>query len=351
MSLFAKKPAVAPAPNVNKETTAIDLGSAYVKIAVTDKNGQITQTVIAANPLGFAVPTKNTQIEPLANLLKNIFLEYKLPRRNVALAMSEKFVSTEVIEIPYLTDSELASSINWQAQQYIPIPQEELVLNYQVLFRPDKKDAGSQNMRVLLVGINRTNVNNLIAAYKQAGLEPTVMETESLATLRHYQNDDPNSSAMIVNFGASGMDLTLLHDNEIAYVISHQTGSDMITKALMSTFNLTHDKADEYKMAYGIDSSFAQGRIAQAIVPIAQTILTDIKNTLTFYNNKNVANPVKSLILTGGGVQMPGFKELLSVNLNTPAVILDTFANLNGQIPENNHAMFPVATGLIKRKQ
>ena len=334
-----------------QEVVAVDLGTSKIKIIVTGKAGEITKTVIADNPLGYSVPTKATQVEPLANLLRDIFGQNKLPRTNLALAMPERHVSTQVISIPTLTDSELATSISWQAQQYIPIPTEELVLNYQVLYRPEKKDAATTDMRVLLAGIKQDDLNNLTAAYKQASLEPTVLETESIATLRHLPADlSNNASSLIINFGAGGVDTIIVSGSELTMAMSHPTGSTMITKALMATFNLTYEKAEEYKLAYGVDTRYGEGKIAQAIVPILQNILGDIRNTITFYNNKNPVSAINKIFLSGGGALMPGFPELLAANLNIEIQPLDIFATLTGEIPENNQLIFGVAGGLTKRK-
>lgn len=334
------------------EVVAVDLGSSKIKIVVTGTQGEITKTLVLPNPLGYSVPTKTTQIEPLVAFLKDTFDQNHLPKTNLALSMPEHFVSTQVISIPTLTDSELASSINWQAQQYIPIPAEELILNYQVLFRPDKKDSATKEMRVLLAGIKKDDFNYLTSTYKQAGLTPTVLETETISALRHLPETlTDDSSSMILNFGASGIDLIIVRGTEIAMSISHQTGSTMITKALMNTFNLPFEKAEEYKQLYGIDARHAEGKIAQAIVPIIQTILGDIKNTLSFYNGKNPIQPINRLFIGGGGSLMPGFPELLAANLNLEILPLDVFAGFSGELPDKDQLLYIVAGGLAKRKK
>jgi type IV pilus assembly protein PilM len=337
--------------NTVTESVAVDLGSSLVKIIVTDKKGAIVKTVVATNTLNYSLPLKPNQIDGVSTLLKQIFDENKLPKKNVLIAMPERYVATQVIEIPTLTDAELASSVPWQAQQYIPIPKEDLNLNYQVLYRPDKKDVGVQNMRVLLAGISQTNLNNLVSAYTHAGLETSVVETESIATLRHLPADDnSDGSSLVINFGGSGMDLTVVRGNELTMVVSHQTGSNMITKALINTFNLPVDKAEEYKRAYGFDARHAEGKIANAIVPAAQIILNNIKNAISFYNAKNSLQIISKVYLCGGGVLTPGFPELLATNLGIEVTPLDVFANLTGALPEKDHLLFPVAAGLTKRK-
>ncbi len=336
--------------NSNLEAVAIDLGSALVKIIVTDKHGKISQNLVINNNLGFSVPMNQTQADSLSSFIGEIFTQNKLPRRGLRLAMPEKLTSTQVIEIPTLTDAELATSINWQAQQYIPIPKEDLALNYQVLYRPEKKDEAISNMRVLLIGINKNHLGNLMNAYKKAGLEPTLLETETIATLRNLQPETTNLSSMVVNFGASGLDLAILKNNELSLAISHQTGSNMITKALMTTFNLPMDKAEAYKKEYGVNASFFEGKIANAIAPIAQSILSDIKNTITFFNNKNNLQTISKLYFCGGGSLMPGFPELLAANLNLEIIPLDIFSTAQGAVPEKDQLLYPIAYGLTKRQ-
>ncbi len=332
------------------ESVCVDLGTNLIKVVVTNRKGVITQTVAAPNNLGFNVPLKPNQVETLSSLLKNVFSEHKLPKKNLRIAMPEHYVSTQVIEIPTLTDAELASSVRWQAQQYIPIPKEELSLNYQVLYRPEKKNLAIQNMRVLLVGINQNHLNSLVTAYTKADLETSVLETESIALLRNLPTVAEDSACVLVNFGANQMDLTIVRGGELAMVISHQAGSTMITKALMNAFNLPLDKAEEYKRSCGFDAQQLDGKIANAIVPVAQILISNIKNTISFYNDKNSLQAINQIYTCGGGTLIPGFNQLLAANLNLPVEPLAVFTGLTGAIPEADQAMFAVATGLAKRK-
>lgn len=340
-----------PSISSNNDIVAVDLGSNLIKVLVTDKTGQITKSVVANNTMGLSVPSNETEVSNLANCLIDVFNQNNLPTRNIYLSMPERYTSTQVIDIPALTDAELATSVVWQAQQYIPIPKEELALNYQVLYRPEKQTEAVENMRVLLVGINQKNLDNLVNAYKRANLEPTVLESETISTMRNLGQESGNITSMIINFGASGLNIAVIRNNELSLAISHQTGSAMITQALMTTFNLPLDKAEEYKRNYGINPKFFEGKIAKAIAPIAQTILNDIRSTISFYNNKNTLQTVSKIYLCGGGVLMPGFSELLAANLNLEIIPLNVFANLTGNIPQESQLLYPIATGLLKRNQ
>lgn len=333
----------------NNAAVCLDFGNFYTKIVVTNRKGELEKTLLIDNTLGYAIPKDQKQIAGFAGYLDEIFTQNKLSRSNIKLAMPEKLASTQIIEIPTLTDVELATSIQWQAQQYIPIPKEDLVLSYQVLFRPEKKDEAITNMRILLVGIHKQDLDNLLAAFQIAGLDASLMETETLSNLRNLSVQTGETAQIILNFGATGLDIAIVRNNEINLVVSHPTGSEMITRSLMTAFNLPKEKAEEYKRAYGINPQHFEGKIAQVITPIAQTIINDIKNTISFYNSKNNLNTLTQLFFSGGGAMMPGFPELLAANFNLEIAPLDVFGNISGAIPEKNHLLYSVAVGLAKK--
>lgn len=333
----------------NDAAVCLDFGNFYTKIVVTNRKGELEKTILVDNTLGYAIPKDQKQVAGFAGYLEEIFTQNKLSRSNIRLAMPEKLASTQIIEIPTLTDVELATSIQWQAQQYIPIPKEDLVLSYQVLFRPEKKDEAITNMRVLLVGIHKQDLDNLLAAFQIAGLDASLMETETLATLRNLSLQSTDSASIVLNLGATGLDITIVRNNEINLVVSHQTGSETITRALMAAFNLPKEKAEEYKRTYGINPQHFEGKIAQVIAPVAQTMINDIKNTISFYNSKSSLNTLTQLFFAGGGSLMPGFPELLATNFNLEVAPLNIFGNITGNIPEKNHLLYPVAIGLAKK--
>ena len=75
------------------ESVCVDLGTNLIKVVVTNRKGVITQTVAAPNNLGFNVPLKPNQVETLSSLLKNVFSEHKLPKKNLRIFMPEHYVS------------------------------------------------------------------------------------------------------------------------------------------------------------------------------------------------------------------------------------------------------------------
>jgi Tfp pilus assembly PilM family ATPase len=114
---------------------AIDIGTYSLKFISGEPSAKpkISRVVEVPNTLGFAAPSDDAQTEKLSELIDTVINDHKLPRTNVRLSLPETFVSTKVISIPVLTDAELASAIDWQAEQFIQ-SQGRSCSQYQVLY-------------------------------------------------------------------------------------------------------------------------------------------------------------------------------------------------------------------------
>ncbi len=105
-----------------------------------------------------------------ARELKAFVNRNKLRGRGVQVAVSNQKVIVRNIDMPEMTEAELRGAIEFQAQDYIPIPVDEVVLDFQVLGKRVGPD-GSARQEVLLVAAQKTMINAFLAAVRQAGLK------------------------------------------------------------------------------------------------------------------------------------------------------------------------------------
>jgi type IV pilus assembly protein PilM len=143
--------------------TALDIGTHTIK-AISAKGGkqiQVLKTVDIPNSLGLVIPQSDQETTQFSEMIANLINDYKLDASDVRLSLPESIIANKVIEVPVLTDAELASAVGWQAEQYIPIPKDDLSLEYQVLFRPDKKMPDAK-MKVLLVASRKSFIQKLM---------------------------------------------------------------------------------------------------------------------------------------------------------------------------------------------
>lgn len=329
---------------------AIDIGT-YTLKAISGKPGKavvIDKVVEAFNTTGIVVPTDEPQTEKLVEMVGNLISDHKLPTTDVRLSLPESIISTKIINMPRLSDAELSSAIGWQAEQYIPIPPEELTLEYKVLYRPPKNNPNEQ-MRVLLIGTRKTLVDKFIMTFNYLGIEPTLLETQILSVVRSLQFETTDPTTLIVHLGANTMTLAVVHEGELAFVFNHMSGSQTLTKSLQGAIGLDADQAEQYKRQYGLDESQFQGKVEQALLPAVKVLTDAMQKATRFFVNQNPTATIQRVLLSGGGVQLPNFVPHVANTLGAEVLIATPFAASSGNIPEANHAAMSVCIGLLNR--
>ncbi len=330
---------------------AIDIGTYSLK-AVHAKGAsnapQIQKVIEAPNHLGLTVPLDEVSKEKMAQQVDTLFSDHSLPTGDVRLALPESLVSTKVISIPVLSDSELASAITWQAEQHIPIPKEDLTLEYQVLYRPDRGEKDTP-MRVLLIGARTSMVEKYISVFNSQGIEPTYLETQTISLMRVARVTPTDPVTMLVQFGFSTLDCSIIRGGELSFVFSYPNGGILFNRALEGTLQLPIAQAEEYKRTYGLDPQYFEGRVQAALQPVLQSFVEQLQKAAHFYSQQYPQEKVQRILLSGGSAQLPGLVPFLASTMGIEVLLIQPFANLQGTLPQTNHSTFSVSVGLLER--
>ncbi len=330
--------------------TALDIGTHSIKIVVAKENkNQIIKSVEINNKLGLVVPKSEQEALQFAELMVNLFHDYKLDQSDVRLSLPEYLVTSKVIEIPFLNEAELASAIGWQAEQAIPIPKNDLSLQYQVIQQPDKKTPNA-TMKVLLVGSRKSLVEKINNAFLNIGIEATLMETQIFSVIRSLDIDSSDPETIVLQMGASGNDIAVIANGMFEFVFNSKTGSTLIDASIAQSFNLDKKQAEEYKINYGLDPNQLEGKLSQVIAPVINNLIVDLQKTIRFFSQNHPEQKIKRIVLSGGPAQMNGLIEKVSQALNLEVLQAAPFAKAKGQIPDKNQLSFSVCMGLVARK-
>lgn len=330
---------------------ALDIGTYTIK-AISGKPGpkpEVTRVVEVFNQLGVSIPTDEAQFEKLGKQLQAIINDNNLPTADVRLALPESVISTKVISLPALSDAELASAIGWQAEQHIPIPPEELSLEYQVIYRPPKNDKNTM-MKVLLIGARKSLIERYLSLFTTLGIEPALLETQVLSVLRAANFDVTDPTTLVAHIGASTMDMAMVHQGQLEFVISHMGGGQILTRALEQSIGLDATQAESYKRTYGLDEAQFQGKVRQVLLPATQMLTTELQKATRFFMSQYPTESVKRVLLSGGSSQLPGLVQLITQELGVEVLMIAPFAEAKGQIPNVNHPALSVAMGLLMRE-
>lgn len=337
----------------------LDIGSTTIKVVelekVNDRFKLLAAGMIPAPPKGLASEATVDQ-QAVAENLKKLLADCKITIKFVNTALPESQIFTRVLQMPPLSDNELASAISWEAEQAIPLPLSEVSLDFQVLERPPKKAAPGEKMDVLLVAAPRVLIDKYLKVLEMAGLTPLSLETEVIAIARALGSQDPNiPTTLIINIGALTTDLTVVRQGVISFTRSISTGGRALARAVASSLGIEERVAEEYKKTYGLEEGQLEGKILEAIKPIFEVVTSEIQRAISFYLEKHREDPIKRVVVSGGTAKLPGLALHLAETLGLEVQAADPWQNVEKDeklLPEllENGPIFATAAGLAMKE-
>lgn len=338
-----------------KQSTGLDIGLTSIKAVSLSrqKDGYFLNSAFSMTtpPRGMFSESPLDQ-EDMAKAIKKVVSNLKVDSKNVNVALDDNQIYTKVIDMPILSDKELAMAIRWEAEQNIPVSLSDITLVWSVLKRPPKGTEG-EKMQVLLVGAPTNLVNKYQKIIELAGLNISSIETEVLAVIRalSYSGLPP---AIILSIGAISTSLAIVKDDVLTFTYSIQTGGNAISRAIASDYGLTLSQSDEYKKAYGLSKEGVGQKIGKSTELILTSILAEVKKTLAFYSEKyHDDSLIQQILLSGGTARLPGIDLFFAENLGIETVLANPWKILANQVvPQQiiySPSDFTIAVGLAMR--
>lgn len=340
---------------MKQKAFGLDIGTQTVKGVwfSREKNGFLLNSamMIPAPPRGMASESPLDQ-EEMAKAIRTLVDEGKITTRYVNVALPENLVYTRVIEMPVLSDKELASAIYWEAEQYIPVPLTTITLDYKVLSKPETVGQG-QKMQVLLVGAPTSLIDRYEKVLNLCGLSINAVETELLSIIRSVVVEEHFPSTLFAHIGAVSTSLAIVRNGILVFAYSLPTGGVALSRAIAADFGFALPQAEEYKKVYGLSDQSIGRKIGKVSEPILSSILTEMKKALAFYSEKFPDDPVKQIILSGGSAKLPGLATYFTGNTGIETALANPWKILVDQEVTKdiieNASEYTIAVGLAMR--
>jgi len=333
-------------------SVGIDIGSKTIKIVELEKEGK-TFKLLSSGALGYqgVVPSQakdDKELAPLADVIRKLHKEAHIRGRNVAISLPEPLVFTRTIKFPPLTDQEIESAVKWEAEQYIPIPLSEAIVEHQIVERSEGSQGG---VTVLLVASPKVLVEKYIKLISGAGLTTVGVETEALALCRALAPE--TGTVLILDFGAQSSNIAIVKDAMVRFSRSIPTAGEAFTRALSQSLGIEHEQAEAYKKTYGLSSDL-EGKVKKSLAPVFNLVAEEIKKAIHFYQTEEKGEAPKSVIVSGGTSSMPEAISTLTNLLGIEVVVGNPFAKVLVDVQAskslaNYSSLYSVAVGLALR--
>jgi type IV pilus assembly protein PilM len=218
----------------------------------------------------------------------------------VALAIPAYRTFTRALQLPKLQAKEIQEAVELEAEQYMSMPLEDLYLDYEVV----KQDADSTS--VFVVGVPKVIVDSYLGLARILGLETVLIESTLNSSGRLFSLDSNSGDpALIIDFGSQSSDISIF-DQHMLVSGTVQGGGEIFTNNIKSRLNVTADAAGLIKTRYGLGLSKKQKEIREALEPVLEQIVKEIRRMLRYYEERyGPERPVEQIITLGGGANIP----------------------------------------------
>ncbi len=309
----------------------VDISSTAVKLLqLTQAGGRYRVEHYAVEPLPpNAVVEKNiVEVEAVGEAIKRALARSGAKTRSAAAAVAGSAVITKVIPMPAdLSEDDLESQIQGEANQYIPYPLEEVSLDFEVL-GPVKDNPDMMN--VLLAGSRTENVDVRVAALDIGGLAAKVVDVEAFAMENAYKlvadqlSVPKDATVAVVDIGATMTTLIVLKNQRTIYTREQVFGGKQLTDEVMRRYGLSYEEAGLAKRQGGLPESYE----IEVLEPFKEAMVQQISRLLQFFFAGSEFTKVDQVVLAGGCASISGIAKMVEEQLGVPAIVANPLAGM-----------------------
>jgi type IV pilus assembly protein PilM len=324
----------------SKRVVGLKIGASQIAAARISNNGVAELQQLARDPLaaGVVVAGELRDPEALGDALKVFFARHKLPKKGVRLGIASNRIGVRILEIVGVEEEkQLANAVQFRAQEALPIPLDEAVLDYRVL--EETVDAEGQKVkRVLLVVAYRELVDRYVSACRKAGINLDGIDLEAFALLRALgaPADREGSALVAVAIGHDRSTFAVSDGRVCEFTRVVEWGGSALNVALARAFDSTPSEVETMKRGLSLDGTTTPEDLTPEQVIVAldavrrqlQSFARELVSSLQFYQNQPGSLGIGEIVLTGGTAHLPGLAEELERLIGVHVRIGDPFARL-----------------------
>ena len=297
--------------------------------------------------------------EKIVEVIKKIIREAGVNTSEVVMSVPVFSTFSSIIEFPEIAEEEIAKAIPFEARQYIPVPLEEVILDWSIVGKKlNKEGVGASALKqfvtqVILVAIPKDIAFKYSHIAEAAGLKLIALEAESFAMARSLVGND-KMPVLILDVGFKHTSISIIDKGCVMVNRGIDTGSSEMTRAISQGLGIDFNRAELLKKQNGLMQTGTETGVSKLIMPIVDIISNEMFRLINIYAQKN-SRRIEQIIITGGGAEVYGITEYLEKYLNLKVLTGNPWARIayNPELEASLHEIgpfFSVATGLAMRE-
>lgn len=336
----------------DKPLFGLDIGYGSIKVMQLKPHGdqyQVTGYGVGGYEASAVKDGEIVDFKKLAEAVYELFEKNiigSISTRRVAINIPASRTYTRTMDLPKIPDHELEEAVRLEAAQYIPMPIEELYMDFSVINRSER------GVSLLAVATPKRIVDSYMSLALILGLDPVAFDTSINAAGRLFEKQDKHRDipAVLIDFGSVSTDITI-HDKTSIITSTVGFGGNAFTELISKKLSVTKEEAYLIKIKYGVAKSKKQKEILSVLEPEIQKLAKEIKKMIRYYEERSGSTKkIGQIITMGGGANTPGLSSLLTEILRLPVRTCDPWEGLyihRLQPPNGSEkSMYMTAAGL-----
>ncbi len=310
----------------------IDIGSHSVKaVLLSEQHGvyRVEEALVEPMPKGMIKDSEIQDIEAVARVVNKIRKQIPKSIKHAAVAISGSSVITKVIYMDVtLSDSELESQIEIEADSLIPYPLDEVSLDFEKIA---VNKADPSKIDILLSAARTENIEARSHAVNEGGFEPKVLDVESYALSRAGQlcigqlpDDADKKVVAFIDVGSQITLLSIIEGERSLYTRDQVFGGEQFTNSIVSYYGRSFEESEKAKVNGDLPPNYT----FEVLAPFQTALLQQIRRSIQMFLNTSEKDNVDYIVLSGGTSLISGLDRLLIDELGIHTVIAKPFAEL-----------------------
>ena len=345
----------------------LDIGTDHVRAAQLKSTnaGFLLSAYGRVNmPLGAVVEGEIVDTDAVAGAIRELWKRSGVKGRDVSIGVSNQKVVVRLVDLPFMERAELEGAIQYQAQDYIPIPVDDAILDFHIL--GDYMTPSDEHMmEVLLVAAQRDMVSAAVTAVESAGLKLGQIDVTAFALVRGLfgpiervlpdEIDEGGEAVGVIHVSSGLTNIAVVEKGVPRFTRVSSLAGNQLTQAVANVLNITFDEAEEIKIRVGLPSPDGTPSAAPDVASLnPQTVLiaqdalerevnkfiAEVRRSLDYYlTQATQVRTIKRIYMTGSGAQLLNLVGHLERGLQAQVLLADALSRVQAATPAVEQAV------------
>lgn len=316
-----------------KPILTLDIGSHSLKLAeFAEVKGSLEMTRYAVADLGLSPDSDADRSQFIITTIHELLSESGAKPGPVQISIAGNSVFSRFVKLPPVEPEKVYQIIQYEAQQNVPFPINEVVWDYQLI-----SGAGG-DVDVMLAAIKTDVIEGIVDCVKFAGLMPERVDMAPMAlynSVRYNYTNLPECT-LVVDMGARSTDLIFIEAGRV-FSRSVPVAGNNVSQLIMNEFNISFDAAEDMKkahayVAFGGPYEGPQSETVDKVSKCVRSTMTrlhqELNRSINFYRSQQGGQQPSLILLTGGSSVIPYTDTFLREKLRVETDYFNPFNNV-----------------------